>query len=336
MKYNNINGIKSEELLNKIVENNIYDINKENLDSILKRKYKYSNKSVKKSPIKLIFDINDEYILSDKNKIINIYCENGSNLYTDDQETIKKVLSDPLISNISKECFIYSEETKIDDISYITDLDLLNKIVVNGSLVCSWNNIYYYYLMPESSKEILSNYILSDTDNVLSNKNIDDIIRQDLSFLKYVLTINNISNDLFDILFDMYTDKYDLLEASTTRVLIVDEHKLDKLLSIQDYNHKEDVQKYKISIINNNFNIINETNVSDKLNKIGHDYSWMLINNKKPEFSNNTEIKNLIANLNTILKYNIEYYESNERIFIKGSRNKKKGYCSNRQLSSVR
>lgn len=336
LKYNNINGIKSEELLNKIVENNIYDINKENLDLILKRKYKFSNKSVKKSPIKLIFDINDEYILSDKNKIINIYCGNGSNLYTDDQETIKKVLSDPLISNISKECFIYSEETKIDDISYITDLDLLNKIVVNGSLVCSWNNIYYYYSMPESSKEILSNYILSDTDNVLSNKNIDDIIRQDLSFLKYVLTINNISNDLFDILFDMYTDKYDLLEASTTRVLTVDEHKLDKLLSIQDYNHKEDVQKYKINIINNNFNIINETNVSDKLNKIGHDYSWMLINNKKPEFSNNTEIKNLIANLNTILKYNIEYYESNERIFIKGSRNKKKGYYSNRQLSNVR
>ncbi|MBQ7140102.1 MAG: hypothetical protein IJO32_01205 [Bacilli bacterium] len=329
LKYDDLRGIKSDELLETIVENDSYEINKDNINLILKRYYEYSNKNIKKQPIKLILDKNNSYILSDKNRIVGIYCENVSDLYVDDQDIIKTILSDSSISTISKENFIHSEKTKIEDISYIIDVDVLNKIIEEDRLVCSWDNIYYYYAKA-SSKDILSNYLSSNAGNNLSNEDINDNIKQDFSFLKYVISIGNISNELFDKILNTYPDKYNLLEMFSTKTIAMDEYKLDKLLNIHDFNHKEEIQRFKIKIINNNFDLINETNVSDKLNKIGHDYSWMLINNKKPEISNNIETKNLIENLNSKLKYNIDYEESNERIFIKGRRNKKQVYSLNR------
>ncbi len=328
LKYNNLAGIKSDELLGAIVEKNSYEINKDNIDLILKRYYNCSNKNIKMQPIKLILDNNNTYILSNKNNIVGIYCENVSDLYIDDQDTVKTILSDSSISTISKMNFIRSEKTKIEDISYITDIDILNIIVEEDRFVCSWDNIYYYYTK-SSSKDILSNYLSSDASSNLSNEDINGTIKQDYSFLKYVISIDNISNELFDKALNVYTNEYELLEMFSTKMISLNEYKLDKLLNVRDYNHREEIQRFKLNIINNNFDIINETNVSDKLNKIDHNYSWMLIDNKKPEFSNNVETKNLINNLNSRLKYNIEYYESNERIFIKGSRNKKKVYSFN-------
>ena len=324
LKYDNLKEIKSNELLKTIVEKESYEVNKDNIDLILKRYYKYSDKNIKNQPIKLIFDENNSYILSDKNKIISIYCENISNLYMDDQDTIRKIVSDSSISTISIENFIRSEKQKIKDISYITNVEILDKIVEEGRFICSWNNIYYFYTKLQS-KEVLSNYISSAAGNNLSIEDIPDNAKQDISFLKYVISISNISNDLFDKIFNAYEDKLSLLETLSMNNIIVHEYKLDKLLNIRDYNHEEELQKFKINIINNNFGIINETNVSDKLNKIGYDYSRMLINNKKPELFNNVETKILIENLNSKLGYNIEYYEiSNKRISIRGNRNKKK------------
>lgn len=329
LKYSKLKEIKSDNLLNTIVEHDLYEISKDNVDLILKRKYEYSNKNIKNQPIKLIFEKNNPYILFDKDNIIHMYCDDVSNSYVDNQDTIKNILSDSSISTPCKEIFIHSVKNRIDDISYITDVDVLDKIMEEDKLVCSWDNVYYYY-KKSLSKDKLSSYLLSNSINNLSNEEIKENVKQDLSFLKYIISINNISNELFDKIFDIYTDKYDLLEKFSDESVIVNEYKLDKLLSVHDFNHRKELQKFKINIINNNFNIINEANVSDKLNKVDHNYSWMLINNKKPEIPNSIETKNLIKNLNSNLGYNIEFYEDNERITIKGRKNKKRDYIVNK------
>ena len=321
LKYNTLNGIVSDDFLKSIVENESYENNKDNIDLILKRYYNHSEESINQEPIKLIFDTKNSYILSDQDKIIGIYCENISDLYVDDQETIKNILSSSLISTKRKEEFIHSEKTKIEDIGYINDVEVLNKIVEEDRFVCNWSNIYYYYTIAPS-KEILSNYISSDNGIKLSNEDINDDIKKDISFLKYVISINNISNELFDKIFNIYSDKCDLLETIST--ITIDEYKLDKLLSIHNQKNEKEIQRLKISIVNNNFNIINDTNVSDKLNKIGDKYYLMLINNKKPELANNTETKDLIQNLNSKLGYNIGYFETDKRISIRAFKNKKK------------
>lgn len=323
LKYKDLKGIKSDELLQNIVEKDSYEINKDNIDLILKKYYGYSSNKITNYPIKLLLDENNPYILSNKNKLISIYCENVSNLYTNDQDTIKTILSASEISAISKENFINSEKTKIDDISFINDVEILDIIIKERRFICSWNNIYYYY-SKSRSKEILSNYITSDDGKKLCDEEIPDDIKKDISFLKQIILINDISNNLFNYLFNTYSDKYDLLKMFSTSAIVLDEYKLDKLLNINNNYYKEEVQRFKINIINNNFDIINESNVSKKLSKIEFDYSWMLINNKKPELFNNIETKNLIENLNNKLGYNIDYYENGKKILIRGSRNKKK------------
>lgn len=178
IKFENLDGSDLESPLGEyILENNCYEINQDTIKTILKNKYKVTDKNIKNRNYSSIIQTNNNAIIAYiqeniKEYVSNIFL-NEDALIEDAEEDIVNLLNNKKLEISAKEEIINKLET-----ATITHIDEMNKdlwetLIVNDKVYPSWNNVIEYYYEKEELNEELIEYINANV-KTLSKSKIDE------------------------------------------------------------------------------------------------------------------------------------------------------------------
>ena len=205
----NISSLKGFPILKEIVNNNMYEITRDNLITIIE-----SINSAKVEHNRIISDIEKinnpiitEYIESDKNILIDSILTPESENLEETEEVIISLLNNEEVTHDRKEFLVKSNTTPITDLSKVNriflyetedgqmQLNIWDLLFQENKVKPTWNSIYTYY--KESNK--LSNELIGFIENNISELSNDTVItdeeKKDNKSEKYQL-VEKIFRDL--------------------------------------------------------------------------------------------------------------------------------------------
>lgn len=169
LKLNDLSNFYNNYVLDFIIKNNFYSINKENIYKILNSYFKVNSEEINYKLVESIFRFE---IL--KNTIINNFGEFVDNCYSefqsqyDNENVIIEILNNSSISKEIKEKYLMKQKYKIVNIESINEDDDKKIAVKNNIIESSMDNIYKYIELFEIDK-IIINYI--NNNELLYEKN---------------------------------------------------------------------------------------------------------------------------------------------------------------------
>lgn len=160
--------VSNSELFDAVYENGQYIINNQNIELILLKKYKISNREdIKHKAATLVFgDANtplSRKIHEDMPTFLDVILNNCSGKITDDESIAIKLLNDATITQDAKEKYIEYLQTVIEELSTIQEKRLWSNLIAKNIVELSEKNILNYYLYVGEIDDIAVNFMNTAT-----------------------------------------------------------------------------------------------------------------------------------------------------------------------------
>lgn len=262
-------------ILKRIYENNLYQINVNNIGSLLNEfEDNFEKKHFEQSNLTAIYESELEeivdYIESD---YYNTYIENIYSKLPNEQieveEYILKVLNEKKLKIEQREIFIRKQQTKIEDISKITSRNSTTLSFTTNKAEPTWKNIYTYFLSNGGDFDETLNNFLNEYGNYSElemediNLNIDK--NQQDEFILKLISNDRISVDAYRAFIENSIPKNYIIPA-TFDYKIVNSEKVETLLNENfiplDKVHfdilKVDIPELHIDLLVRDWNSVNE------------------------------------------------------------------------------
>ncbi|WP_321297198.1 hypothetical protein [Marinifilum fragile] len=280
-------------LFDFIYEKNLYEINFENIKTILSEKSDLTNFDLKlnESNLSTILESNCTILISYIKNEIEQYIENvflTTETNTNESEsTLNYLINQNNISFDDKKKIINQTNTKTNDLDSIPS-DLWDFVLENNKVFPNWANVNFYYIEKEEINGSLIQF-LNNQDNYsqLSKLKIDQEIsdEENYNLSKAIMLCENISIDSYNSLILSFS-----LQFTDISFDVLSEEKVDTLvhnsiLALDEYNSeilKETFPKLYAKLL-----IVNK---EDFLNKLGQyslnilDFTILLISEELTNF----------------------------------------------------
>lgn len=250
IKFENLNGEEiNTELGEHIIDNNCYAINESTIKTILKSKYKVSDKDIKNKNYTSIIQTNNktiaEYIEENINEYASNILLNENTLINDNENEIIKIFNNKKLKEDIKEKIIEKSTTTITDIEKV-DKQIWEKLLIDNKIYPSWNNVIEYYYEKEELSEELIEYINQNAKNLSKTKIEEaDSFAEDVQqeFCADVIEEERISEEIIKSLTSFTMDPEVLkVKLSTSRV---EEMLKGEMLPINTKTYKLVRENYK-------------------------------------------------------------------------------------------
>lgn len=205
IKFTNLDKDKSQEdLLEFIYLNSSYKINPQMLKMILSHNQQFSDNTFATKNYRTITNSNCTPLINYINENINeyltdVYFQINENKYEYEVELIQ-LLNNESIFEENKLKIIEQVETRISDLSKITEFDVKNSLIVKNKVIPSWQNVFDYYQANGSTSIIFLKDIVADLENLhalSANKIPSDKDSEPSMYQPFILKIL-LFNDLTD------------------------------------------------------------------------------------------------------------------------------------------
>lgn len=278
VKFKNVDQLSPKELIDFIYEKNFYDLNIAMLSFMLKHKGYFNQNDFDTKNFYCIKNSNQEKLIDYVHSYINDYV---SNIYLDlksNTEDPNEILED-LYNNEDlqlkyKVKIIAQVNTKINDISRITNLEIQNELLKQSKILANWENMYNIYSSNENlfTEDHLAYLNVDEFSNQLSNQSIK---QENESFINSLLSQDSIKDENYSL----------LLESIPANTVFANFLELS-------YEKVE-------SLIRRNFIKLSQENFNNLVNNFENGLEVKLIEKNQSEFINNLSNYNL--NKTTIL-----------------------------------
>lgn len=225
-------------LFDFVYSNSYYQINLHNISCIVKTKepniisdeLAYSNyTTITKTKLDLLKTYLDKNI---EEYITNVMIQQGNT--RESEETVVNILNHESVELELKEQVLNSQETKIQSINDIEEIEIKRLVIANSKIGISWDNIFSYFDSNEESKEFDETVIgfLNKSENysVLSKKKLSSVSGRAEEYIKkmshLVLRGTDLSIDAYSKLLESLPYVYTSIDYTE-----YNDDKIDKLLS---------------------------------------------------------------------------------------------------------
>lgn len=191
-------------IVSKLIENNLYEITKDNLMKIIK--IKSNENSSGNSILTEISNLKDdkltEYIYEDINKTLDKVILSNVDGIQESEVIFKSIINNPNITYDRKDYFIKLNNTCIDDIngiekefSYTKDdeehsFNIWEALFKTGKITPLWKNIYSYYEETNELTSEIKEYISNNISSLIKREVISKEEKNDVKSESHKLIIN--------------------------------------------------------------------------------------------------------------------------------------------------
>ncbi len=239
-----------KELFNKVYETNLYDINKENIESVTKYIFGITDSAdIKHRNYSIVMSDTDSpfYIRVNKDfaEYLNVIIHNCDNLITDDEQTIIDVLNrDDIHLELKKE-YISCINTVFDNIGVFKDGSIWSVLISAEKIQYCEENIIAYFEKVEQIDEPLKMFInKADKELDFSDKNISISDDQKERLFDTIIPCNDINDKQYEQIISSIGTKleyFDIAELSASKVDILVN---DKIIVMNEDNLKNIRETY--------------------------------------------------------------------------------------------
>ncbi|MBR3918332.1 MAG: hypothetical protein IKJ59_06300 [Clostridia bacterium] len=160
VKFKQLSGDYNQQVLNYVYKNNMYTLNYNNMELLLRLFNKIDYKEIQPNFFTYVFKNNDKpiasYLLDNIDTFITIIVENSTKKFRDDENTIINILNDPNISIIHKQKYVSLLSTKINNLARLEELDIMPTLLKHNAFKTNWRNLLTYYKYIDMDKEKIS------------------------------------------------------------------------------------------------------------------------------------------------------------------------------------
>lgn len=218
-------------LFNIIYSNNRYEINTNNLGTIVESKLdlQFDFESFNKSNLSYIYDCNLDELVGYLEKddfdsyIDNVYRTLEVEQY-DNEEYILKVINNKKLSIEKKSIFIEKQINLISDIEKLKQIAYYELVVSKNKLKASWTNIYQYYFEKDNTFDENIIHFINELDDYYEF--LDEKISLNISaelqneFISQLLNNDNLANAKYeDIVRNSIPEDFELPEDFDFKIL---------------------------------------------------------------------------------------------------------------------
>jgi hypothetical protein len=213
-----------------IIENELFEINNHNIETILKF-YNTSIENINAKPLTSILETKNQKLIEYIDKNINGFIDNMEFQidYNEDYSIFIRVLNNPKLNEKSTEIFCNISKLKINDLSEINDCLYPEKVIITNSLVANWKNIglyfnNYYGALTIELIEFLNN--IENAKNIslskFSDSKVEDKFNQKLfDSIVYSEDINIKSYEILLVSINYRMNSFDFKELSQEKVILL-------------------------------------------------------------------------------------------------------------------
>lgn len=317
---------ETKNLFDYVYNNNHYRINKDNLlQMLLIFGREVSDKDFENSNYTTVLNSECKPLIKYVNSNISSYVED---VYLklenklENESSIIKLLNNKNLNSKSKNRIIQKLETKIVELSTITELEDKTQLLINNKVIPKWSNVIDYYITSENTiNENLVKFLNFENVNLELSK--VRLPKEDITFEGSLLKCNDISDETHSKILSSINFSYNKLEfenLNKTKVI----HLVYRILNTTKANYdllKEHFPNYHVTLIERDFKKFFakisdfETDETDielllKAEKITIDNKFNYISLLAPEvISGSKEISKLVGNiiLQKSIKIGFEY-----------------------------
>lgn len=219
VRFNEINFRDAhEELLQKVYENQLYDLNYDLITAFLKKIYSINNnEDFKHKNYSLIISKKEESLFKYVNENIQQYLEivlkNCEEVITDDEGAVLELINNPLIEFETKVQYLKFLLTSIEKIEDVHENILWNVIIKNQLVTYDSQNILAYYFNNGNELESsLITFINCSNMELCMDKNYIDVTFGEEAasqFYDSVVQCNDLSNERYESILKSFEWRYE-------------------------------------------------------------------------------------------------------------------------------
>ncbi|MDU1912591.1 hypothetical protein [Fusobacterium sp.] len=329
IKFKKINySLANKELFNEIYKNSMYELNFYNISLMLKEILRItSNDEISKKNYTCIYNNSSSelynYVEDNINSYIEIILENCNSIIEDDEPVALKLLNNENIDEENKIKYIEFLRTIISSITSIEYIHLWDKLLQNGKILYSEENIILYFNEKQKLSDTLINFINLEK-KPLSFENIKNIISEEIveKFFDYILICNSLKNSIYKNIIGSFKWHYESgnfpenISKEKMNILI----KL-KIIRMTSKNLEKIRENYKDNLnyfITYNIDLYSET-VSESL--FSQEELLMILSNS--DIEEKVKLELLKLSKNPIYITNMDYSSNIQEYILKNNYDKK-------------
>lgn len=257
VKFKNVDSVSEDnELLEFIFENNLYEINKTMIESIIQQKDANSLQNIYRRNYTIIKQINYAPLYMYINENLNQYIEDVflklENNDIETEEAVIELLNNEQLNKKLKHKIIDKEGVNISNITSINK-ELWSKVISSFKIEISWFNLINYYDFVREIDEVVISFLNKENNcDILSkeklnkNNNFEDELYEEFS--ENIILSKKISENVFLKLSQSIPYSYDEFDASSLSGYRVCSMINCKLLdfTLKNYNNLRQTHKDKL------------------------------------------------------------------------------------------
>lgn len=226
-------SISNPELWNEVYSSNLYELNWEMIESILKNQYNISKSDdYKHRNLTLILSEQQEalaaYVKDNMNEYFEMMLKQCEDKIDDSEETLIFVLNNDSLEEEYKKLYMDKTSTKITSIESIKDTSWWSGLLSNYLLVYSEKNVLHYFFENNKYDWPLINFINLYAHRFLINTQaIDELFGKDKSkdFFAATTKCNSIKNDKYEqilsaLKYEYNSFSFDSIDSDKIEILI--------------------------------------------------------------------------------------------------------------------
>ncbi len=243
--------------LEYVYENNLYELNQHNIDTIVRWKAPENNRSLYPNYYSSLYRLNIEklfaYIESNfKEFVENVLLKIGDE-NSEDEEILKGVLNNTDYTLELREKFVLSQRSDVESLKKIEDIQVKEMLLRNNKVKPTWLNVFDYYdsLEEQSINDILVHYFNQEKNYFELSKFKMNLDERDKSYLddfsNLLLYTKGIEQNAFKSLLLSFQFNYNAIEYSQFNDDIIN-HMIEINMLNFSYENFDGIRNYHPSL----------------------------------------------------------------------------------------